>query len=86
MAFHSKWFPNGTSADEKDSIKRSLYASKDVLERLYAILDELQEEINSKDLSLEEYSSPAYPYLKADRTGEKRAYSKIKQLLQFIKD
>lgn len=85
MAIPSKWFEN-LEPDRKERFKELLYADKEILGRLYAIIEDLEEALDQKEFSIEEYNNAAFPYLKADRIGERRGLRKVKQLLQFIKE
>ena len=80
----SKWVQHLQTPHEREEFKNFLLRDEVVLGRLYAILEDFEKELDQRDFSIEEYNSPAFPYLKADRNGERRAISKIKQLLQFI--
>lgn len=80
MRLLAKWTQH-LEANQKDNFYRDWQAAKPVLERLTSIIEEFERELTDSELSIEEYNSPAYPYLKADRTGERRALRKIKQLI-----
>lgn len=71
---------------EASKFKDALFADRYILGRLYAILEEFEESLDNGDLSIDEYNSPSFPYLKADRNGERRGIRKVKQLLSFLKD
>lgn len=85
MAIHTKWTQH-LDARERDEFRKLLEADTLILGRLLVIVEEMEKELDNRDLSIEEYNSPAFPYLKADRNGERRGYNKIKQLLSFIKE
>ncbi len=72
--------------DQKEKFIELLINDTVVLGRLYAIIEELEAELDNSELSLTEYESPSFPFLKADRNGEKRGLGKIKKLLQFLKE
>lgn len=80
-----KWLQN-KKAEEKQKLKEIIEADTVVLGRLYEIIEEFEKELDQSEFSISEYDSPAFPYLKADRIGERRGLYKIKQLLQFIKE
>lgn len=86
MPLSGKWLQNKRTAEEKDSFKQILLADTVVLGRLYEIVEEYEKELDQSEFSPDEYMSPAFPYLKADRIGERRAYRKLKHLLSFIND
>lgn len=83
MQVPSKW-TEPFDPIRKEEFKRLLYADKEILGRLYAIIEEFEKSLDQKELSIEEYQNAAFPYLKADRIGERRGLNKIKQLLQFV--
>lgn len=86
MSLSGKWLQNKRSMDDKEKFKQLLLADTVILGRLYEIIEEYEKELDQGEFSTEEYMNPAFPYLKADRIGERRAYRKLKQLLSFIND
>lgn len=85
MALSSKWTQH-LRGHEAEKFKELVLSDNVVLGRLLAILEEIEKEVLVADLSIDEYNSPAFPYLKADRNGELRGYRKIKTLLQHLKE
>ncbi len=86
MALHNKWTSHLKDEGDKVNFRKAVFADGLVLGRLLAILDELESELDNRELSLEQYNSPAFPYLKADQTGERRALNKVKLLLAHLKE
>lgn len=86
MALHERWTRHLKTESEKTYFRKYIADAQTVLQRLDAILDEYGLELEEKDLLLTEYDSPAFPYLKADRNGERRMLKKLKQLLLHLKD
>lgn len=86
MSLSGKWLQNKRSTDDKEKFKELLLADTVILGRLYEIIEEYEKELDQGEFSIEEYMNPAFPYLKADRIGERRAYRKLKQLLSFVKE
>jgi len=80
--FDARWFGN-LKEDEKARLKRELIDNISTLARLYAIVVEEEEKLLASDLSISEYNSPAWPYLKADRLGALRSLHSIRKLLEF---
>lgn len=85
MRLSGKWTQHLKTPEERSKLVDLIVADTVVLGRLLEIIEEFEEELDQNESSKEEYNSPAFPYLKADRIGERRAYKKIKSLLQ-IKD
>lgn len=81
-----KWTQHLPERHEQEKFKELLVADEVILGRLYAIIEEYEKSLDTNDGSLEEYLNPAWPYLKADRIGERRGLNKIKQLISFIKE
>lgn len=85
MPLLSNW-TRGKDAAEKKQFLVNLEAARPVLDRLLEILSEFEEELSEKDIALSEYDSPAYPYLKADRAGERRMLNKVVTLLKSTRE
>jgi hypothetical protein len=81
-----KWLQPYKTADEREKFKQVLISDRLVLERLYAIIEEFESELDQNEFSISEYDHAAWPYLKADRIGERRGLHKIKQLLSFLNE
>lgn len=85
MTLSHKWTQHLRGV-EADKFRELLLADTVVLGRLLAILEELEEEVVKNDLSLDEYTNPAFAFLKADRNGEIRGIRKVITLLNFLKE
>jgi hypothetical protein len=86
MALLGKWTQHLPTQHEREKFSELVQSDTVVLGRLLAIIEEFENELISSEISIDEYSSPSFAYLKADRNGEHRAYYKIKKLLQHLKE
>lgn len=86
MPLLGKWTQHLSTQHERDKFTELVMADRVVLDRLLAIIEDFERELDQSELSLEEYKNPAFPFLKADRNGELRALRKIKKLVQSTKE
>jgi len=77
----AKWFPSDLTPEKKLEFESAIRNCRHILDRLTEIIEsELKElEKDSKD----EYNSPAWPYLQADKQGGRRALKNILKLTQL---
>ncbi len=69
----------GLTPTEKEEFEKVVYASKKVLDKLSQIV---YNKINAVEkTSPEDYKSPAWAYLQADRNGYRRALEEINSIL-----
>lgn len=76
--------PNWTNhLDEREArqFKAYLYSSRGILERQQAILKEMENNLDSKELSPEVYDSPSWAAKQADNNGYRRCLRQIHKLL-----
>lgn len=85
MTLSSRWAQH-LRGDEASKFRELVESDTTVLGRMLAIIEEFEKEVVENDLSINEYTNPAFAYLKADRNGEIRALRKVKTLLQHIKE
>jgi hypothetical protein len=85
MTLSHKWTQH-LRGEEANKFRELLLVDTVVLGRLLAIIEELEEEVIANDLSINDYTNPAFAYLKADRNGEIRGLRKVKHLLNFLKE
>ena len=77
---NSRWARHLKSEEDKKNFLLYVMNSRALLDRLVAILQEFEAEIGRGAVE-EEYTSPAWPYLQADRLGQLKMTSKIRKLL-----
>lgn len=85
MTLSHKWTQH-LRGEEANKFRELLLVDTVILGRLLAILEEMEKEVEQANLSIDEYTNPAFPYLKADRIGELRGLRKVKSLLSFLKE
>lgn len=84
MSLSTKWFYKCKSPDDKEQLKKTLSASRHILDLL--------EEIVSKELEAEravpksDYDNAAWAYKQADRNGATRAYLNVLNLIKKDND
>lgn len=79
MALSSEWTDGLKSEKEKEEL-RTMINSSIPLRRLGDIIKAQLKELDRKDAN-DDYQSPAWPYLQADRQGQVRVYRRILSLL-----
>lgn len=75
----TEWFSHLPNQAEKEQFKKTVLASKIVLDRLQEIC--YNKIKNGEKTSETDYDSPSWAYLQADRNGFLRAYREILTLL-----
>jgi len=76
------WIKNTSNKQEVEAAIRN---STTALSRLYDIVEEKEQVINSQELAVTDFDSPAWSHKTAYRLGQKAALKEIKDLLAFIK-
>ena len=76
------WVKNTSNKQEVEAAIRN---STTALSRLYDIVEEKEQVINSQELAVTDFDSPAWSHKTAYRLGQKAALKEIKDLLAFIK-
>lgn len=74
------WYNHLKDPEERSKFKQYIYGSKKILERQTAILDEMENELDQQETDQDQYSSPSWAALQADRNGYRRALRRIKKL------
>lgn len=74
------WTKHIVGTKEKQDFAKYVLNSGALLDRLDSILDELTAELDRAAYA-EDYTSPAWPFLQADRLGQLKSFAKIKKLL-----
>lgn len=76
------WIKNTSNKQEVEAAIRN---STTALSRLYDIVEEKEQTINSQELAVTDFDSPAWSHKTAYRLGQKAALKEMKDLLAFIK-
>lgn len=74
------WTNHLKDPEEKERFKKYIYGSKTLLERQTAIIDEMEKTLDTQESDLNQYDSPSWAALQADRNGYRRALRAIKKL------
>lgn len=82
----SAWTKHLTEPEEKERFKSSLYGSKTVLNRLTALLDEMEADLTTSELSAKNYDSPNWAPKQAHVNGQKAQIRTIKFLINLDQD
>ena len=75
------WTAHLKDPEEAKRFRQYIYSSKGVLERLSQIADEMEKELDQQETDIDQYSSPSWAALQADRNGYRRALRRIKKLI-----
>lgn len=67
--------------EEKQRFKNSILGSKEVLDRLSQLIDELKQEADTIELDPKIYGLPNWDYRQADLNGYKRALKTITKII-----
>lgn len=77
--------PNWTShlkdPEAAKNFRKHIYNSKGVLERLSQIVDNYVEELDQLEADTNQYDSPSWAALQADRNGYRRAMRRFKKII-----
>lgn len=80
-----KWFKGERDKKAKEDFERMLRNDGVVLGRLRDVIDELRNEIERQETSLEDFDdTPNWALKQASRLGEKRGLNKVRDLLTFL--
>lgn len=74
------WTNHLKDPEEVTRFKRHLLNSKSILERQSQIMDEMERELDQAETNPDQYNSPSWAALQADRNGFRRALRRIKKL------
>lgn len=85
MVANREWTSHLKDESEKLDFIKIIKSSSIIRKRLEAIIESMELSLQSKQLS-EDYASPVWPYLQADRLGQLRALYKVKRLLKLEND
>lgn len=76
-----QWTHHLKTDDEKTRFRKYVYSSKGVIDRLKDLMEQDENELNSKEVDESSYDSPSWAALQADRNGYRRCLRKFKKLL-----
>lgn len=79
----SAWHKHIENEEEKARFKNAVEGSKIVLNRLSALLEEMEEELSASELSAKNYDTPNWAYKQAHVNGQKAQIRTIKFLINL---
>lgn len=82
MVAKREWVSHLKEETDKEDFLKVIKASSIVRNRLVDMIDEMVFKLNTKQLS-DDYSSPSWSYLQADRLGQLKSLSNVRRLLQL---
>lgn len=74
------WYNHLKNKDEQDKFKKYIYGSKTLLERQAQIIEDWENELDQSETDKDQYNSPSWAALQADRNGYRRALRRFKKL------
>jgi hypothetical protein len=83
MKISNTWIKNLKDKKEEQEFQAALLSSRRVLKRLEEIIEQDISACDKAMLDKNNYSKAAWPYKQADGIGEKRAYTKILNLIKI---
>jgi hypothetical protein len=79
------WTHHLKTKEEKDRFEKYLYGSRNILDVQSNILDKFERELDDQENNPDQYNSPSWAALQADRNGYRRALRRIKKLITLDK-
>ena len=83
MKIYTKWVKNLKTDQSKQEFLAKLMASKDVLLRLSALIEEDLAASDTNALNKDKYDCANWAYLQADKVGEQRALKKVLKIIDL---
>lgn len=80
-----EWTAHLQNEEEKENFRNTVKAARPVLERLAAIVDKKENELERLDISPEVFKDPNWPYHQAYRNGIRKALTGFKELINLDK-
>lgn len=77
------WTKHLRTDEDKQKFEKSVKSAKHILDRLTEILGEMEDELNSSELSPKNYDSPNWDYKQAHVNGQKSTLRAIKNLINL---
>lgn len=81
-----RWLKNINDAKQRQAFEQQILADKQILERLDEILSELAQELETKELGLNQFENPNWAYEQAFRNGQRSSIQLMKTLFTHIQD
>lgn len=82
----TKWTSHLKDEVEKERFKSSILGSKKVLERLMDMVNEIEEEMNSVEVSPKNYEIPNWDYRQAHYNGFRQCLHQLRKILTIEED
>lgn len=79
------WTHHLKDEKEKEQFANSIYGSKRVLDRLKAIIDALEEEVDQTERDPKAYENPAWAYKQAYKNGYRSGLKTIQNIVDLDK-
>lgn len=80
-----QWLKNLSDPKKRIEVEAIIRNSTTALSRLLDIVEEKEQSINSQELAVTDFESPAWSHKTAYRLGQKAALKELKDLLAFTK-
>lgn len=77
------WTNHLKDQEEKNRFKKYLQSCRTAFERLDAMLEQDISELDGSEADPDQYNSPSWAALQADRNGYRRGLRKVKKLLNL---
>lgn len=79
----SAWTKHIKDPQEKENFQRYVLSSRDVLERLGQIMNEMKEDVESPKRTYTDYNNPNWAYKQADNNGWLRCLEQIQRVIDL---
>jgi hypothetical protein len=77
------WTKHLTDVKEQDRFQKSVLGSKQVLDRLGAILKEYEKSLDRSETDVSTYETPNWDYKQAHKNGYRACLTKIRDLINL---
>lgn len=77
------WIKHLKDPGERLKFEKSIKHSRWILDHLSSILKELEQDLNSSEISIKTYDSPNWDYKQAHTNGYRECLSKIQKLINL---
>lgn len=78
-----KWTQHLSTDQEREKFKNEIVGAKRVLERLYDIIEEDEQSLTSKEISVKAFEDPNWPYRQAYYNGSRATLNALKRLINL---
>lgn len=79
----SAWTRHLKNEEEKERFKNTVLGSKEVLDRLQELLNEIEGELTNTELSTKVYAVPNWDYMQADINGSRRILRTVSKIINL---